>query len=202
MRSGIVERSGPHRAFDRPPTPVPDHVEPEETPPPQDAREAIATLWEGRYNAQDIRELSAEMRKTLTAIAGHDEAIEWLKDIARKLPGALESIRTNISQLSTDVSNVAQSMRDATSSMSIQLRGHHERIEQVEERAASHEVRLDNIDAENLPPRVAALEEHHKTQHIEKRLVARQGRWRSRIIKGAVGAVVSLASALAGYLSS
>lgn len=155
----------------------------------------------------DIRELRADAKKVGEKVAGHHEAIETLlKPIAHDLPGALEGIRLGMARLESAVNASAAEMRTALSTISLQLRSHHERIEAGEAEGRAHASRLTTV--EHAQQQTAAGVAANAAEIVKlKRRATQQGAdlrkwWRRHLGKAVAGALTLIAGAIAGAITA
>jgi len=154
-----------------------------------------------------IDELKSDVGAYTKTVERHDEAIDkWLRPIATELPAQLETLRASIGQLSTTVTAATAAMTVFVEETRRDLSEHAQRIDAVEERSEGHEAKWLLLDAEELPPRVAALEQKRGTdeqkQAVETALVAHQNKIRRFVIKHAgKGVTAGIGAALAAIAS-
>jgi hypothetical protein len=157
----------------------------------------------------DIRELRADAKRVGEKVAGHHEAIEsTLKPLAAKLPGQLEDIRVAQAALNAAVEAAVMSSQEITASISLQLRGHHERIEDVEETQRASTAQLASVEKTATEARSMA---HEATARITKLEIHRSDRialakqsqrfWQrhlDKLITAVIGAITGGLAALLG----
>lgn len=193
---------GGHGRFARPPTPIPDHVDPEETPPPQDVSEAIARLWENRHDAAAIRELRDGLNGYLQTQARHDMAInEWLAPFARSLPAEIANLEASLAKTDAALATAVKAMNDWSDSIRDDLRAQAERITLSEDRLTEHRQMLDSLHSYRLPERVGALEKRNIEQDAGDKRELALSRRRRRLFTTIWTVLSAAGGAVAGWLT-
>lgn len=145
-----------------------------------------------------VDQLKGNLAMAAQTIERHDQAInEWLAPLARALPAQLADLGSAIAKLDGTVGGFAQLSADIRN----ELADHDERLGAMEDRAGAHDVRLDLLD--ELPPKVAALEERRRAETIEQAVrgavVAEQRKWIAFGMRHGWKILSAALAALAGY---
>lgn len=172
-------------------------------PPKLGGRRLADALAESRADTLD--RLKADVGMYSQTVARHDEAIEkWLRPIATELPGQMETLKLAIARLDATVANAAGAASAFAEETRRTIREHDVRITAVEERGADHHTKWMLLDAERLPPRVAALEQQVETAEIDDMidtaLVAQQRKWLSFALRHSWKVICAVQAAALAYL--
>ncbi len=201
---GSANRPAPPPASPPSAKSTPPHAQREPCLVPDDPRDRRKTPSSGspvvaRTPTND--QLAAEVKR-LTALLQRpdlEKRVERVEQTANRdlLPFIRETgaryteVASGLASLAAEISGMSRAMTQFRSDVGKRLDGHDDRIFAVEDRSARHEVRLDVLD--ELPSKVAALQQHAASTNTELALTRKQ--------KTGVAALGSLSGALAWLLA-